>query len=104
MAIHIGNIIKKEISSSGISVTDFANKINYSRRNLYEIFEKETIDTGVLIKISKVLGTNLFVHYLSESDLETIRKENSSIENFQELIETLRLEIDRLKTSSKEEE
>lgn len=46
-----------------MSVTEFASKINYSRRNIYSIFEKESIDTSLLGKISEVLGQDFFMHY-----------------------------------------
>ena len=46
-----------------MSVTEFATKINYSRRNIYSIFEKESLDTFLLGKISEVLGQDFFVHY-----------------------------------------
>jgi len=63
MNIHIGQIIKKEVKLSDMSVKDFAESINCSRRNVYAIFGKESIDTNMLINISRVLGKNLFKHY-----------------------------------------
>lgn len=63
MKIHIGKKIKEAVKRSGISVTEFAAKINYSRRNIYSIFEKESVDTSLLIKISEVLEQDFFTHY-----------------------------------------
>lgn len=81
MSINIGEIIKKQVKSKGISVTDFAEKINYSRRNIYEIFEKKTIDTGILVKINKVLGANLFMHYLSEEEITDFKSKKMKSED-----------------------
>lgn len=63
MKMHIGKVIKETVKISGISVTEFAKKINYSRRNIYSIFDKESIDTSLLAKISQVLEKDFFVHY-----------------------------------------
>lgn len=54
--MHIGNRIKEEVSKKNISVTDFAKLINKSRPYTYSIFEKENIDTELLIHISSVLN------------------------------------------------
>ena len=54
--MHIGNKIKEEVSKRNISVTDFAKLINKSRPYTYSIFEKENIDTELLIQISSVLN------------------------------------------------
>ena len=54
--MHIGNKIKEEVSKRNISVTDFAKLINKSRPYTYSIFEKENIDTELLIHISSVLN------------------------------------------------
>ena len=63
MKRHIGKIIKEVVKTSGMSVTEFAKKINYSRRNIYSIFEKASLDTSLLAKISEVLQKDFFVHY-----------------------------------------
>ena len=54
--MHIGNKIKEEVAKRKISVTDFAKLINKSSPYTYSIFEKENIDTELLIHISSVLN------------------------------------------------
>ena len=54
--MHIGNKIKEEVAKRNISVTDFAKLINKSRPYTYSIFEKEIIDTELLIHISSVFN------------------------------------------------
>jgi hypothetical protein len=61
--IHIGNKIKEVLDKTPISVVDFAKSINLTRNGAYKIFEKETIDTGQLQAISKVLNHNFFSYY-----------------------------------------
>ncbi|KAA6351892.1 hypothetical protein EZS27_000841 [termite gut metagenome] len=53
--MHIGNKIKTEITNRRILITDFAKLINKSRSYIYSIFEKENIDTELLIQIANVL-------------------------------------------------
>ena len=65
--MHIGKKIQEAVKRSGLSVTEFAEKINYSRRNIYSIFEKESIDTSLLFKISEVLGHDFFTHYNADA-------------------------------------
>lgn len=69
MAIHIGKIIKSLIKSKQIDVTDFARKINYTRGNAYKIFNKQSLDTNLLQKISVVLGENLFFNYITDEEI-----------------------------------
>jgi len=87
MSIHIGEIIKNLVKSKGIRVTDFADKINYSRRNVYEIFDKKTIDTGLLIKIGNIIGKNLFLLYVSDKEIAEHKAEKKSTND--ELVETV---------------
>ena len=60
-----------------MKTVDFAKSINLSRNGAYKMFEKETIDTGQLEKISKVLGHDFFKYYRFEtieltSDIENV--------------------------------
>lgn len=75
MAIHIGKKIKEEVQQKGISVSAFAKKINRSRNVVYDIFERESIDTDLLNKISKVLSCDFFSLYSSQKEynLDTVK-------------------------------
>jgi hypothetical protein len=68
MAIHIGKSIKEELSRQNISVSDFAKKINRSRNVIYDIFERESIDTGLLNKIGKILYCDFFSLYSAQKE------------------------------------
>ena len=62
-SIHIGKKIKEVLDKSPMSVVDFAKSINLTRNGAYKVFEKETIDTGQLQVISKVLNHDFFAYY-----------------------------------------
>lgn len=72
MAIHIGKKIKDELYKQGISVSTFARKINRSRNVVYDIFERESIDTALLNKIGIILRLDFFSIY---SDQKEYKKE-----------------------------
>lgn len=44
-------------------MTWFARQLGCSRTNVYKIFGKENIDTGLLLRISRIMGYNFFQHY-----------------------------------------
>lgn len=69
MSVHIGKIIKETLKAKNIDVADFAHKINYTRGNAYKIFNKRSIDTDLLFKISKVLDENLFFNYITTDEI-----------------------------------
>ena len=56
--LHIGKLIKSVFDESGLSVAEFARRINCGRPNVYSIFERSTIDVMQLITICKALNHN----------------------------------------------
>ena len=87
MSIHIGAIIKEELYKQGISVSAFAKKINRSRNVVYNIFERESVDTSLLNKIGLILRTDFFSIYSEqkvykkENVLPLVTKEDKSLNN-----------------------
>ena len=57
---HIGQLIRDELKQQGRTVTWLAKAINCDRTNIYNIFERESIDTNLLARISKALNRNFF--------------------------------------------
>jgi transcriptional regulator with XRE-family HTH domain len=68
--IHIGKKIKEVVNAKEISVALFAKKINKSRTVVYNIFERESIDSLLLYKISEVLDFNFFALYQLDRNTE----------------------------------
>ena len=56
--MHIGHLIKKVFDEKGMSVTEFARRINCARPNVYSIFERYDIGVEQLIDISEALDHN----------------------------------------------
>ena len=60
----IGEIIREHFEASNMEATQFAKAINRERSNVYNIFKRDTIDTGLLKKIGQVLRHDFFVDLL----------------------------------------
>lgn len=56
MKVHAGEKVKEYFEASGLSVSEFARRLNCHRQNVYDIFRRKTIDVTLLQRISKVLG------------------------------------------------
>ncbi|MBR4497533.1 MAG: helix-turn-helix domain-containing protein [Bacteroidales bacterium] len=61
--LHIGKIIHAKLREQGRSTSWLAKQIPCSRNNLYKIFSKPSINTDVLLRISKILDYNFFQHF-----------------------------------------
>lgn len=64
--INIGKLIQQQVKERGLSVTWLAHELNYSRTNVYKIFDKQSIDTDVLLRISIALEYDFFAIYSAE--------------------------------------
>lgn len=62
----IGIVIREELKRQERSVTWFANKLSCDRSNIYRLFQKDSIDTHLLARISLLLDHDFFKD-LSES-------------------------------------
>src|SRR5689334_21512610 len=65
MEIVIGKKIKEVFDNSDIKLNEFADQLGMVRQNVYRIFERTTIDTDLLIKISKILDHDFFQYFIS---------------------------------------
>ena len=59
----IGSEIKKIVKKRGFTVEELATALNVSKPNIFDIYKRETIDTGLLERICKVLNHNFFQYY-----------------------------------------
>lgn len=73
MVENIGQTVKKILEKKGMTISEFGRRINKSRENVYSIFERKSIDTALLEKISEVLEYNFFTLY-QKSVEEFIKK------------------------------
>lgn len=72
--MHIGNILRERLKEDGRSVVWLARELGCHRTNVYNLFEKYSIDTQQLQRISVVMGFNFFDLYREET--ETKIKDN----------------------------
>ncbi|NBX39464.1 MAG: XRE family transcriptional regulator [Flavobacteriia bacterium] len=93
--MHIGEKIKKVLESKGITVTEFAKRINKSRENIYSIFTRKTIDTGLLQSISRVLDYDFFVHlstthYKLSQEIQLLKEEIRLLKDYNKLLKKVK--------------
>ena len=70
--IHIGQLIKQELQSQGRTVAWLTRELNCSRSTVYKIFEKPTLDTAILLQVSKLLKVDFFRYYTNELSKEKL--------------------------------
>jgi transcriptional regulator with XRE-family HTH domain len=82
----IGQEIKKIVKKRGFTVEELASALNVSKPNIFDIYRRETIDTGLLERLCKVLNHNFFQYY---SDKYQTDYDKLIIERFKEKNEFL---------------
>lgn len=65
--IHIGKLIERELRRQERSVSWFARNLYCERSNVYDIFKRRSIDTELLLRISRLLGHNFFEEYARDA-------------------------------------
>ncbi len=66
--MHIGQLIKQKMEEEGKTVSWLARNLSYCRTNVYKIYDKKSIDTDLLMRISALLEYNIFLDYTNEFD------------------------------------
>lgn len=64
--MHIGEAIKKELERQGKNAAWFAEQLPCHRTHAYHILKQASIDTQLLIRISKILNHNFFADQADE--------------------------------------
>jgi hypothetical protein len=68
--LHIGHEIQQELRRQERSVAWFARRLACDRTNVYRIFDKESLDTRLLMRISTILMRDFFVLYSQQLNTE----------------------------------
>lgn len=63
MQIHIGNIIRDELHRQGHTNQWLADQLSVERSTVQRLFNKPSIDTQQLLRVSKVLGKDMFIYF-----------------------------------------
>lgn len=98
--VEIGEKIKEVFDQRQMKLTDFADELGTVRQNVYRIFKKRHLDTGLLLKISQVLNHNFFQYYVgdpAEQSDEKIKLLKSETSGFQRQVDLSKKEIDYLR-------
>ena len=98
--VEIGEKIKEVFDNRNMKLTVFADELGTVRQNVYRIFKKRHVDTGLLLKISQVLNHNFFQYYVTRPDDledEKIKFLRSETSDYQKQLELSRKEIDYLR-------
>jgi hypothetical protein len=104
MTVEIGHKIREVFDHQSMKLTDFADELGTVRQNVYRIFKKRHLDTGLLLKISQVLNHNFFQYYVTPSETasspqqseEALRLANE-VADFHRQIDLAKKEIDYLR-------
>ena len=62
----IGEKIKAVVKEQGRSVSWLAEQLNCHRVNIYDIYERQNIDTELLLRISVALRYDFFAEYTAQ--------------------------------------
>lgn len=73
---NIGAEIQRIVKERGLTVVYFAQLMGCSRTYIYKIFEKRSINTNELIKISSILKYDFFKLFSNELRNGTSRKDS----------------------------
>ncbi len=64
--MHIGKLIKQKVEERHKTVVWLARELSCHRSNVYKIYEKSSIDTDVLLRLSRILDYDFFSLYTEE--------------------------------------
>lgn len=64
--MHIGKLIKLQMEEQNRTVSWLAHELSYCRTNIYKIYDKKSIDTDLLLRISSILEYDFFAAYSEE--------------------------------------
>lgn len=73
----IGQIIKEVVEKRNYKVTTLAKELGTTRNNIYDIYERDSIDTYLLNRIGHILEYDFFEHFLKPQTIEKIKLSES---------------------------
>ena len=60
---HIGRKIKEIVQKRGISKSELGRRIGTTSTNVFKIFQRKSIGTELLMKLSRALDHDFFQHF-----------------------------------------
>lgn len=96
MAIHIGHIIQAKAEEKKFSQQRLGDLINTTKQNVGDIYTRQNIDTGLLLKLCVALEHDFFHYFYQDETLNELSRRE--IERLQKNIGTLQDTVERQNT------
>jgi|GEM_PF-5942946 len=64
MEIDIGSIIRKVAEQGHVGPTELGKRIGTSKQNIYGIYKRKSMDSGLMLKLSLALDHDFFQYYV----------------------------------------
>jgi DNA-binding XRE family transcriptional regulator len=78
---HFGREFQQVVEESALTVTELAARVGMQRRNIYKIYERETVDLSLAIKLGEILQHDFLVGYLQPSNLKLLKYAQKGAKN-----------------------
>lgn len=101
MEFHIGSCIKKVADHQKKGPTELGREINTSKQNIYGIFKRKSIDTLLLMKLSRALHHDFFMEYVQLLGIHPSESTNGTDHKDQQ-IEQLQADLEDLRAENKD--
>lgn len=97
MSIHAGKMVKEVFAASGMTVSELGRRVQTTRQNIYRIFERESIDTALLLRLGKALSHDFFGYYTEPMLAATAGYKDKDKSVLYKEVETLQRELADIK-------
>jgi predicted nucleic acid-binding Zn-ribbon protein len=91
MPIHIGELIKSKAEERKLSLEAVGKLINRTRQTVADIYKRQSIDTALLVDISRAFEFDFLDVYYDEEPLKSMKEKE--LAPFKKEIEELKKEI-----------
>lgn len=91
MPIHIGEIIKSKADEKNLVMEAVGKLINRTRQTVADIYKRQSIDTALLVDVSRALEFDFFELYYGEEPLKSMKEKE--LAPFKKEIEELKREL-----------
>ena len=99
MAIHIGELINKEVERQRLTYKGFGALIYCNEKTIPDIYEREFMQTDLLLAICKALKKDFFAVYYTEEPLKSLR--NDEVASLKDRVQVLTAQIQKLTEENK---
>lgn len=90
----IGEFVKNLAEEANLTPTAFGKKINSTLNNVKDIYKRSSIDSELLLQISKGLNKSAFAYYDDKEPIASLKK--AELDEWNSKIEKLNSRIERL--------